>query len=254
MSQIEKIEEKRKELLNRGAFEIVEGQGGGFAQHEQEFTNPGLDQYLATDPLLHAQLIELEQRERDAKPSQASLEAARAMFEANMNTEAVRECQWLRQEEITSFVPGRMLTSTVFLGMLRKIRPDAFYNDYVILGRRGLNVVNPLRLKPYFVTTVQNGQMLEWSQMRVDEHNIPTNEKYHGWRAVLMTLIDREIITIEQSDAVFGKPTGPRADRWYRMLYVMRNSRCPDCLKQQCTCKTFGDSLRADNYAYQRIQ
>lgn len=254
MSQLDKIEEYRKAAKARGAIEVVDGEGGGFAQHEQELANPALDQYLATDPALHAQLIELEQRQRDAKPTEAHTEAARAMFEANMNTEAVRECQWLRQDEVTSFVPGRMMTSTQFLALLRKIRPDAFYNDFVILGRRGLNVVNPLRLKPYFVTTVQNGQMIEWSQMRVDEHNIPTNEKYHGWRAVLMTLIEREIITMEQADAVFDKPTGPRSDRWYRMLYVMRNSRCPECLKQQCTCKTFGDSLRADKYAYQRLQ
>lgn len=254
MSQSDKIEEKRKELLARGAFEIVEGEGGGFAQHEEEFVNPGLVQYLKTDPKLLSELIDIEKRTHDARPSQINFEAAKAMFEQNMATEAVRECQWLRQDEVTSFVPGRMMTSNEFLGLLRKIRPDAFYNDYVILGRRGLNVVNPLRLKPYFVTTVQNGQMIEWTQMRTDEHNIPTNEKYKGWRAVLMTLIEREIISIEQGDAVFGKPTGERSNRWYRTLSIMRNARCPDCLKQLCTCKTFGDSLRADNYAYEKIK
>lgn len=252
MNQREQLEQVRRELLARGAYEVKDGEGGGFAQHDEHFSNPGLDRYLRTDPALHAQLLEIERRVHDQKVSSAHQEAAIEMFESNMNQEAVRECQWLKQDEITKFVPGRMMTSNEFLALLRKIRPDAIYNTETVLGRRGLCVINPLRGRPYFATTVQDGLMIEWSQMRVDEHNIPTNERYRGWRAALMTLIEREIITIEDCDKVFGKPNGDRAARWYRQLYAMRNSRCPDCLKQVCTCKKVGDDLRADNYAYQK--
>jgi hypothetical protein len=244
------IDEDRKERLSRGSVEVKDGEGGGFAQHEDHFANPGLTEYLKTDPELHRQLLEIEARQHDQKVASQHQEAAVEMFEDNMNQEAVRECKWLRQDELREFIPGRMMTSGEFLGLLRKIRPDATYNQESILGRRGLCVQNPVRGKYYFVTTVQDGMMIEWTQMRYDEHDIPTNERYHGWRSVLMTLIQKEIITIEESDAVFGKPTGERSNRWYRQLYIMRNARCPDCLNEKCTCKNVGDSLRADKYAY----
>jgi hypothetical protein len=244
------IDDFRKEAKERGAFEVVDGQGGGFSQHEDDFANPALEEFIKNDTQLAKEMSEIEDRQKSIKPPQSHVELARQMYEQNMNTEVVRECQWLRQDEITQFVPGTMMNHEQFLQKLKIIRPDAHYNNYIVLGRIGLNVVNPFRLKPYFVTTCQAGQMIEWSQMRVDEHNIPTNEKYRGWRTVLMTCIEKEIITVEDCGKVFGKPTGDRANRWYRQLYILRNSRCPECLKQVCTCKTLGDDMRADKYKW----
>lgn len=212
-------------------------------QWDQEFDDPRYhtEEYLRDK-------AEIEKRIHDRKPAAATVEAAQSQYQANIDSEKVRECRWLHQDELTEFVPGTIIHCNEFLSRLKHIRPDASYNEFAVLGRRGLNFYDPVLGRDYFVTTVQNGPMIEWSQMRTDAHGIPTTEKYRGWRQVLCVLIDKEIITIEQADREFGAAKGPRSSRWYRWLYCRRNHRCPECGKKVCDCKTRYDDLRSDQH------
>lgn len=240
MSDQDKIDQYRREARSRGAVEILDGEGSGFVEEP-------LAQELPED--LATEIAEIEARQHDAKPIQQHIEAAAELRSSNL--EAVRDFRWLEQEELATYRPGRILHRNTFLELVRRIRPDAFYNDYSQLGLRGLNVLEDNQ--PTFVLSVQDGQMLEWSQMRLDDHHIPTNEIYRGWRTVLLELIIKGLASEDQVRKVFGDPSGPRAPRWHRHMFMLRNKRCPTCEKQLCECKGRFDGLRADNYAYQKV-
>ena len=240
------LNEVRKELTARGALEISSETAKGFSGWDEE----GMEDPRYSDPSYLQEIEELEQRQHELKPPASHIEAAQEQYESALNSEKVRECRWLHQEEdgITQYVQGRILSRGEFLQLLRTIRPDAFYNEYAALGRRGLNFFDPQLGRSFFATTVQDGLMIEWSQMRTDAHGVPTNERYRGWRTVLMVLIEKGIISSEECDKAFSKPVGPRSKRWYRMLFTRRNNRCPECEKRHCECKNRFTGLRSDKY------
>lgn len=56
----------------------------------------------------------------------------------------------------------------------------------------------------------------EWTVMRFDDLNIPTTEKYHGWRTAVLALIIRRVITEEEALLAFGPVTINDASSFYR--------------------------------------
>lgn len=241
MSQADKIEEQRKELLARGAYEIKDGEGGGFAQHDQEFANPALDQYMLEHPELSSEIADLERRIQDRKPASQYVEAAQSLHDDNV--EQSKKFRFDRQSEVTDYVPGRLLHMREFMRLLLKLNPTFSYNEFSEVGRRGLNYVNDGKLT--YITSIQEGYAIEWSQLRTDDHEVGTSEKYRGWRSVLMTMIEKGIVTEDKVHEVFGKPTGPRAPRWFRNLFLIRNQYCRDCESKLCVCKEQAERLRA---------
>lgn len=225
-----------EELKSRGAIIIDDSQPGS-----------GFDDDVADDPRYADPAVsDAEKRAQDAKPSELLAEAVSEAREENVN--AVRIYKFRHQDEYTQWVPGRILHIGEFLKMLQKIRPDAFVAEHQIMGLRGLGFIQN-GAPTYSGTSVQDTAP-EWSQLRVDVHGLPTREKYRGWRTVLLALIKREIITEEQSDTVFGKPTGPRSKPWFRSLWEIRNEKCGECRKKACECGDRWDYLRADAYQY----
>ena len=233
-----------KEAIARGATIVDDSRPGqGFA--EDDTHDPRYD-----DPAV----AELEKRAEDARefllhhaPSDVD-EETRRLRESNVN--AVRRFRLTHQEDYVDWVPGKILWLGDFLCMLQKIRPDAFYAEYSYLGLRGLGFV--VNGKPeYSGVSVANGNMPEWSQLRVDARGLPLSERFRGWRTVLLGLIQRGYITVDQCNAVFGSPGGPRSRPWYRTLYAIRNGRCAECGCEACECPDGWDYLRADNYAYE---
>src|ERR1700733_1129679 len=226
-------EELLQEARARGAVIINENEpGSGFADDLADDVaciggkaGTPEQQMRYDDPAV----MEMQKRAEDAAaylsnhaPAEID-EATRKMHEDNVN--AVRKFRFTHQEYYTEWVPGKILWIGDFLTMLQKIRPDAFYAEYSIMGLRGLGFME--NDKPvYSGAAVSNGNMPEYSQLRVDSRGLPTKEKYRGWRTVLLCLIKKDIITVEQSDAVFGKPSGPRSRPWYRTLFAIRNGRC----------------------------
>ena len=242
MSDLAKYEQYRKEALARGAIEIgaPDSPSSGFDE-EPLFTD--------LDPELEKRVSEAEDRAKNAKISEAIQEAtAEARSE---NIDAGRKYRFRFQDDYdeTKWTKGTVLWMGDFLCKLQTIRPDFFFAEYSYMGLRGLGCV--VNGQPeYTGTACHEGQMPEWSLLKIDARGLPVRERYRGWRTVLLNLIKRGYITVEQSNSAFGEPIGPRAKPWLRGLYEIRNNRCGECRQQFCNCSDRWDYLRSDNHAY----
>lgn len=241
MNDRERYEQYRKEALARGAIEIDPLAPSQGFDDEPMFSD--------LSPELEKQVAEAEDKAKSAKPSEIIQELTEQARSENIDSS--RKYRFLHQSDYdeSSWHKGRVLWLGKFLCELQKIRPDAFYAENSYMGLRGLGFIqngNPI----YSGVSVANGNMPEWELLRVDDRGMPKSSKYRGWRTVLLACIKGEFITEDQCDEVFGKPIGDRSRPWYRELFIIRNSRCPECEKQVCICTDHWDYLRADNHAY----
>ena len=241
MNDRERYEQYRKEALARGAIEIDP------LAPSQGFNDEPM--FADLDPELENQVAEAEDRARNAKVPEALRELTEQAKTENID--ASRKYRFLHQSDYdeSTWQKGRVLWIGKFLCELQKIRPDAFYAETSFMGLRGLGFIQN-GVPVYSGTAVANGNMPEWSLLRVDSRGLPIKEKYRGWRTVLLACIKGGFITESQCDEVFGKPIGDRSRPWYRELYKIRNNRCPECQKNACICIDHYDYLRSDNYAY----
>jgi hypothetical protein len=65
------------------------------------------------------------------------------------------------------------------------------------------------------ITCLQDPYGPEWSIMRYNDRGVATKEKYRGWRTAMLVLIVAEVLTEDEVDAAFGRPSG-EASAWYR--------------------------------------
>jgi hypothetical protein len=66
----------------------------------------------------------------------------------------------------------------------------------------------------------------EWSVMRFNEYDVPTCEKYRGWRTALLKLMMDGVLTVEEVNKAFGEPTvGPASDFYYQQLAELEEIR-----------------------------
>lgn len=123
------------------------------------------------------------------------------------NLNASSRYKFAHQDELTKIRLGRVMHKNEFLRLLRKIIP-AEYNEFSRVGMRGLNVFqNTMKgREKVYVCAVQDGWMPEWSTLREDEYGRPTNQKYRGWRDVLLNLSIKGFVTQRQINKVFGEP------------------------------------------------
>jgi hypothetical protein len=238
-----KTQEWIQEAKARGGIQIDDSQPGrGFQDDDVVQSEEQLG------PELVKRVEELEDRIANAKVSSGADELAAKWREGNAN--AVRNQRLPFQADLTDWHPGRIMWMGDFLTRLQLIRPDFFLAEFSHLGLRGLGY-SVGGIATYSGVSVQNGNSPEWSEFRVDAHGVMSSEKKRGWRAVLLALIRQDIITIEDSDRIFGKAElSNRSRPWWRALYAIRNGICPECRKQLCVCADGYDSLRADNYQY----
>lgn len=75
------------------------------------------------------------------------------------------------------------------------------------------------------VSTLQDAGSPEWSVMRFNEWDVPTNEKYRGWRTALLHLIFANVITEEEAHRAFGKPIENEASEFYRQQLQTNRKR-----------------------------
>jgi hypothetical protein len=156
-------------------------------------------------------------RESDfyVKPTNQSTELAQKLREEN--TDSVREFRWEQQELFAASGPdriGRILSEREFFDLLGQICKFKA-NDWSARGMRGLSILKDGKWE--YVGAVQCGYMPEFSLLLLDEHGVPTVEKYRGWRGtVLLRLILGGYVTEHEAHRVFGKPDPNRASRVYR--------------------------------------
>jgi hypothetical protein len=62
----------------------------------------------------------------------------------------------------------------------------------------------------------------EFSIMRFNAHNVPTKEKFRGWRTAMLVLIYTGILTEEQVNIAFGPAIGEAGAFYRQQLYNLR--------------------------------
>jgi hypothetical protein len=93
-------------------------------------------------------------------------------------------------------------------------------NDFVVQGRVGVSAwvwdtqLQMRRRK--LITSLQYPCGPEWTLMKFDEWNVPTVERYRGWRTALLALIQNDVITEEEVDRAFGPVVMNDASLLYR--------------------------------------
>jgi hypothetical protein len=77
-----------------------------------------------------------------------------------------------------------------------------------------------------YITYLQYPKGPEWSLMRFDEFNVPTSERYRGWRTALLRLIEEEVVTEEEVNRAFDEPVVNEASELYfQQLIEFRKTR-----------------------------
>lgn len=161
--------------------------------------------------------------DRYVKPTQETTELALWLHEKNYRLETVKAARWAMQEELRN-QPERMgviLSESDFLGKLQGVL-TVKVNDWSRRGMRGISGWKDGRWQ--YICAMQCGYMPEYSIMRFDEYDVPTNEEYRGWRTVLLRVITQDFATEEQVHRVFGAAEINSASRRYRQqLWNYRN-------------------------------
>lgn len=67
-----------------------------------------------------------------------------------------------------------------------------------------------------FITSLQYPYGPEWSIMRFNEYNVPTTERYRGWRTALLALMIDRVLTEEEVNRAFGPVVLNEASALYR--------------------------------------
>lgn len=66
----------------------------------------------------------------------------------------------------------------------------------------------------------------EWSIMRFDEFDVPTDERYRGWRTALLRLMQEEVLTEEEVNKAFGAPPQDvTSELYYEYIAELREKR-----------------------------
>lgn len=116
---------------------------------------------------------------------------------------------------------------TGFKIVKEKTRSSARFwlHDVAIRGRVGISAwvwQNDVRIAKV-VTSLQYPYGPEWSLMRFDEFDVPTAEKYRGWRTALLQLIKEGVVTEAEVERAFGRATQDDvAELWWAQLEEYR--------------------------------
>jgi hypothetical protein len=196
--------------------------------------------YTTTDPLagcseqVKQELAEYSQKHHGKTSMQNVEELCR---QKELTKESVKDYKFYKQDELTTEEgkKGRVLHCLEFLRMLETIIP-AYLSANVRKGLTGLAVYHPKdvlnqetglteRVNWQYVCACQVPYMWEYSVLHVDSHGLPLNERWRGWRTVLLRLIMSGHITEQQAEELFGKALGAPSRRYNEQLYAWRN-RC----------------------------
>jgi hypothetical protein len=192
------------------------------------------------DPKVQAQLVEFQKNVMSVSPEQ-SVEAAMQAFEKNYADERTADQRWEGQQrwqgkdnEAMRLV--NIMSPTGFINKLQLAGIDArldanrnariWLNNFSKVGRVGVNAWLPdpeTKVKvATHITTLQYPLGPEWSLMRFNEYDVPTNERYRGWRTALLALIISNVISEDEARRAFGDPVGPAAEFYRQQLFYYR--------------------------------
>lgn len=184
-----------------------------------------MDRMQGASPALRAALAAYSQK-RHQKETQAGLEEQHRQHE--LSCDAVKSYRWDKQDELVTEKDreGKILNCLEFMRRLNKIVRCGFGNPEACKGLIGITCFKPTMDggRWTYAGPIQVGYMHEYSTIWLDAHKLPLNEKWRGWRTVLLRLIQGGFITEQQAHKEFGEPiTGPVSRRYRDQLYHLRN-------------------------------
>ena len=208
---------------------------------------------------------EMAELRYSTKSSDEAIEMMLQRFEENCSNEDTKKQRWAGQErwqgkDNEEMRRGRVLHAYTFIDILRRSGVDAridtpkttiftenddgkivpIYTPSISSARiwlnhgsnKGLVGVNAWvyddearRKVQRTITSLQYPYSQEYSLMRFNDHNVPTKEKFRGWRTVLLVLILQGVLTEEEAHNAFGRPRGPASEFYQMQLQVQRNIR-----------------------------
>ena len=185
---------------------------------------------------------ELEQLEHEKLTSSPAVNVEFALEQYERNLAASRAQRWDGQERWQGRENEEMRIVNIlhphqWIRKLQRAGVDAriewarsarvWLNPWVKLGRIGVNARVEMdgKLEERTISTLQYPYGPEYSLMRFNEYNVPTNERYRGWRTPLLELIRLQVITEDEALKAFGPALGAAADFYLRHLQVYRMAR-----------------------------
>lgn len=208
---------------------------------------------------------EMAQLRYASETSEEAIEEAMKRFEVNYANENTKKQRWAGQErwqgkENEEMRRGRVLHVFEFIERLKRAGVDARIDTPTQIlfteddqGRktkwvtptissariwlnhgvnRGLVGVNAWvkdeasgRKLEKTLTSLQYPYSQEWSVMRFNEYNVPTKEKFRGWRTTLLVLIVAGVVTEAEAERAFGRGEGLAAEFYHQQLQIHRNVR-----------------------------
>ena len=177
-------------------------------------------------PELADQIARYEERMHHKSSQEAEETLAR---ERELSNAVAAQYRWVTKEEYGDIEPriGRIMHSTVFLQKLKNCGFKGWYAEHpmkdrykLILDKKGFGLT-----EGEYVCWLQAGFTTEFTVMRFDEHDIPLDERYRGWRTPLLQIQLKGILTEEQVEKEFGKAVGPASKRYNKTLYEFRNRK-----------------------------
>jgi hypothetical protein len=195
------------------------------AQGTRNSDKPRWENYMedveVLSPELQAQMDEYAKRHHDSTSNQNLEELARWQ---EQNENLAKDYRWVHPDEYKNEGErvGTPMHSSEFIKKLQSVGVKCWYRQHpqprkatLVVERHGKQEVG---------CWVQLGFMPELSIMRFDEHGVPLDEKFRGWRTCLLQLILKSVITEKVADEIFGRPkTTPAFHRYNSTLQSFRN-------------------------------
>lgn len=174
----------------------------------------------------------------ESVPRMSLDEHTHRLKEKNFSSEAVKKQRWEHQDDYKNEAAryGRQMTGIEFLTKLKTLVPELYWQNGRIEGDLAVYLTYPFP-QPHldnrdfeYLWYVPRGLMPEFSIYQFDTtRDILQCEKQRGWRTPLLRCIKAGMITEEQADNVFGKPTDGEGSVVYRRkLWEHRNQKKAD--------------------------
>lgn len=168
---------------------------------------------------------ELERLENNKLPegSTSRQEALAVLSEENKRATAASRIA--DQDELATWRPGRIMHVSELMRKLHQVCRSPKLNEHGAMGMVGLSVEMPSSKGSVrqYVCAVPAGNMPEYSQIRLGKHGEVINEKYRGWRTVLLRLLEIGAVTESSLEKVFGSPTPFGSGPYLSQVRALRN-------------------------------
>jgi len=182
------------------------------------------DEIIGKDtPEMEAAIAEYAKNRYEGKSSSQNEEELARWKEGN--SEIAKEYQWVKPEEYADEAArvGRVMSHEEFIRILRnKLHLTCFYREMNHPQKIALWATKREGLVPESVGWVKRGLTTELSIMRFDDHGVPVDEKFRGWRSVLMNLVMKGFLKEHDVRKVFGRAKGSCSEKYNSFMQQFR--------------------------------